>query len=307
MKILVIGGSGHVSGAVVRAALSKQFQVWTVTRGNRTLNPQAVNLIVDRHDWDQFKQTIEQQKTVWDLVVDCICYEPETMRHNIELFRGRAKQFVFISTDFVYAPEARLFPQPEVGDYVTGGEGSSDYGRKKRECELELINGDIGDMRWTILRPCHIYGPPSQLGCLPTHGRDPELIRKICAGEPLKLVGGGHFLQQPIFVDDLAKTIVSVAGNARAGKETFNTAGPDIIESWQYYRIIADVLGVKTLTIEEISVTDFLKATPGARPFMCHRIYDLSKLRDAGLSVPSTSISDGLRLHVNALLNPAGC
>ena len=31
-------------------------------------------------------------------------------------------------------------------------------------------------MQWTILRPCHIYGPGSQLGCLPLHGRDPKLI-----------------------------------------------------------------------------------------------------------------------------------
>ena len=193
MKILIIGGSGHVSGAVVREALKKELQVWTVTRGRRTLNPQVTNLIADRHDWNQFKQVVEEQETVWDLVVDCICYEGEDMRCDIELFRDRARQFVFISSDFVYAPEARRFPQPERSEYVTGDAGSSNYGRKKRACEMELIHGDTGDMQWTVLRPCHIYGMPSQLGCLPMHGRDPELIQKIRNGEPLKLVGGGIF------------------------------------------------------------------------------------------------------------------
>jgi len=37
MKLLIIGGSGHVSGAVVRAALGKDYEVWTITRGKRVL------------------------------------------------------------------------------------------------------------------------------------------------------------------------------------------------------------------------------------------------------------------------------
>jgi len=78
-------------------------------------------------------------------------------------------------------------------------------------------------------------------------------------------------------------------------------AGPDIIESRQYYQIIADILKVN-LTIEEIPVASYLAQNPGTRPFMCHRIYDLNRLRSAGLAVPSTSIEAGLRLHVEELI-----
>jgi len=163
------------------------------------------------------------------------------------------------------------------------------------------MNANTGDMAWTIVRPCHIYGPTSELGCLPLHGRDPDLVAKLRAGEPVRLVGAGHFLQQPILADDLAKTIISVAGNRRAGGKAFNTAGPDVIESWQYYQIIADILGVG-LTIEEVSVTDYRTQEPGKAPFLCHRIYNLGPLEASGLSVPSTPIADGLRLHVQGLL-----
>ena len=301
MNILVIGGSGHVSGAVVRTALSKKYKVWTVTRGQRPLTHGVTSLVADRHDMKAMRDIIGQQGVKWDMVVDCICYEPEDMLQDIELFRDRARQFVFVSTDFVYEPALRRFPQPEETEhYVSGGEGSLSYGGKKRCCELALINGDSGGMEWTILRPCHIYGPTSQLGCLPMHGRDPELIKKLREGVPLKLVGGGHFLQQPIFVDDLALTIVSVSGNKKACGKIFNMAGPDIIESRQYYQIIADILKVG-LNIEEIPVTSYLAENPGGHPFMCHRIYDLGSLRAAGLAVPSTSIEDGLRLHVEGL------
>ncbi|MDP6453177.1 MAG: FtsX-like permease family protein, partial [SAR202 cluster bacterium] len=50
-------------------------------------------------------------------------------------------------------------------------------------------------------------GPGSLLGCLPEHGRDPELIEKLQAGDTLRLVGGGHFLQQPIYAEDLAEMV----------------------------------------------------------------------------------------------------
>ena len=35
MKVLVIGGSGFLSGTLARTALSQGHQVWTITRGQR--------------------------------------------------------------------------------------------------------------------------------------------------------------------------------------------------------------------------------------------------------------------------------
>ena len=302
MNTLVIGGSGHVSGAVARAALGAGHRVWTVTRGKRPLPPGVVALTADRHDDEAMTAAVTGAGTEWDLVVDCICYDVPEIRQDITLFRERARHFVLVSTDFVYDPARRQFPQPPDTDaYVADEGGSTSYGSKKRRCEQELAAADTGDMAWTVVRPCHIYGPTSELGCLPLHGRDPKLIAKLRADEPLRLVGGGHFLQQPILADDLAATIVSVAGNARARDRVFNTAGPDIIESRRYYEIIADILAVD-VTIEEVSVSAHLTENPGQAPFMCHRIYDLTPLRACGLSVPATAIRDGLRQHVKGLL-----
>lgn len=298
MKLLVVGGSGHVSGAQARAALAAGHDVWAVTRGRRPLPAGVTSVIADRHDPEAFKQAVAGQNTVWDLVVDCIGFDVPDIRQDITIFRQRAKQLVFVSTDFVYDPARRKFPQPEESDFW---EISVDYGRKKRLCEEELINGDTGDMAWTVVRPCHIYGPTSQLGCLPLHGRDPELIQKLRNGSPLELVGGGRFLQQPVRAEDLAETILSAAGNRSAFNRIFNVAGPDIIESRHYYQIIADVLGVE-LKVKEIPVDAYLAEHPEKAPFMCHRIYDRCALNAAGLRVPSTPIEEGLRLHVEGLL-----
>ncbi len=59
-------------------------------------------------------------------------------------------------------------------------------------------------------------------------------------------------------------------------------------------------------SVEEIPIHSYLAENPGKTPFMCHRIYDLTPLADSGLSVPSTPIAEGLRLHVEGLLKRRG-
>ncbi|RME63268.1 MAG: NAD-dependent epimerase/dehydratase family protein, partial [Caldilineae bacterium] len=240
MDILLIGGSGFVSGTTARLAVEQGHQVWAVTRGQRPLPAGVTGVQVDRKDRAAFGAAIRRLDRSWDLVVDCIGYEPADAEQDLAVFRERTGHFVFISTDFVYDPARRRFPQPEDdADYLSDG-----YGGRKRQCELRFIQGDSGPMRWTILRPCHIYGPGSQLGCLPEHSRDPELVQRLRRGETLRLVGGGHFLQQPIFVADLARVILACGENSAAHGAVCNVAGPDIIESRTYYQIIADELGV---------------------------------------------------------------
>jgi nucleoside-diphosphate-sugar epimerase len=299
MKILIIGGSGHVSGAVARAAVAGGHDVSAITRGQRSSIDGVTFLVADRQDNAAMEKVVTEQNTVWDLVVDCICFEVADIQQNIALFRERAKQFVLVSTDAVYDPPNRQFLQPEDADSWAGAH--TVYGQKKRYCEEGLINGDTGDMKWTILRPGHLYGPTSELGCLPPHLRDTKLIEKMQNGETLRLPGGGHFLQQPINVDEFADIVISVAGNSKAHNTVFNTAGPDIIESWRYYQIVADLLGVE-LKVEDVPVAQYRDENPEMGYFLCHRIYDLARLKASGLSVPSMPIEDGLRPHVEGLL-----
>ena len=149
--------------------------------------------------------------------------------------------------------------------------------------------------------PCHIYGPPSQLGCLPQAARDPQLLQRMKAGEPVRLVGGGYFLQQPIHCDDLARLALSVIDNPLAHKKIYCSVGPDIITSYEYYEIIARVLGVP-VRFEELPVDQSLAEHPEWISFMCHRIYDLSPLRLDGLQVPNIPITQGLAQHTEWLL-----
>ena len=301
MKILLIGGSGFVSGALAQRALQAGHQVQAITRGQRPLANDVHALVADRHNSAQFTDCIAQahaqQNAPWDLVVDCIGQKVEDARQDLALFSDRARHLVFISTDFVFDPAQRQFPQPAENPHFL----STGYGGNKRLCEEEFLRAPASAMQWSIVRPCHVYGPGSQLGCLPQHGRDPHLIAHLRAQKPLALVGGGYFLQQPIFAADLADLILSCANNSQAHQQIYQAAGPDIVESRHYYQIIADILNVP-LQIEEIPVDTYRQAHPEHHSFLCHRIYDLNKLRDHQLQVPSTPLETGLRQQVEWLL-----
>jgi len=297
MRILLIGGSGFLSGTVARSALAAGHDVWAVTRGQRALPAGVHGLIADRHDSAALSRVVRAVGIAFDLAVDCIGYKVEDMRQDIALLPGLARHFVFISTDFVFDPRHRLFPQTvEHRAFLQ----DDSYGAHKRRCEEALLAADCGALTWTILRPCHIYGPGSLLGCLPRHGRDPELLARLRRGESLQLVGGGHYLQQPVFAADLARLVLACPAAAHAHGRIFHTAGSDIVESVRYYEIIADLLGVP-LRVEELPVDAYRAAHPEHASFLCHRIYDMRPLADAGLPVPGTRLVDGLREHVRSL------
>ena len=297
-NLLIVGGSGFVSGTVARRAVASGWRVWAVTRGRLPLPDGVIAIVADREDTIVFESAIASAMQMakidrFDLVADCIGYDAEDAVQDVSVFRRRARQLVFISTDFVFDPAHRAFPQGEVSEHYL----SDGYGGRKRMCELELMNRDTGDMAWTIVRPCHIYGPGSRLGCLPEHGRDERLLERLRAGETLRLVGGGHFLQQPIVARDLADLVLASAGRADLNGRIFQAAGPDVVESVTYYRILADILGV-SLHVEEVPVDEYLADNPGAAPFLCHRIYDLAALREAGLPSPATPLAVGLAEQV---------
>lgn len=307
-KVLAIGGSGHVSGAVVRAALAAGYAVTTLTRGTRPAIGNVQTLYADRHDTAAVKKALEAVAgEKFDAVIDCIGFNAEDMKQDLEVFAPLADQLLFISTDWVYEPTLRRYPQPvENSPYLTSDhDGFEAYGWGKLMAENYLREHAPKNLQYTIFRPCHIYGMPSELGCFPGHCRDAELIRRLLNGETLELVDNGRLLQQPIDCDDLGKTVVSAIGNSQAYGKAFNMAGPDIVESRQYYKIIADVLNVELKSCN-VDYDGYLQKHPNHRPFLYHRIYTQDDLRNAGLHVPCIPLTEGLKKHTLQLKQQKG-
>ncbi len=167
LRVLLLGGSGFVSGTIARVALAQGHQVTIVTRGIKALPQGVTALRADRTTPGSLEAALAASKDDFDLVVDCIGYQASDAQQDLALFAKRCRHLVFLSSDFVFAPEKRQFPQPESNEFFLT---DNSYGANKRRCELEFIQSSADFSHWSILRPCHIYGPGSRLGCLPEHG-----------------------------------------------------------------------------------------------------------------------------------------
>ena len=103
----------------------------------------------------------------------------------------------------------------------------------------------------------------------------------------------GTYLIHPVYVDDLATTLVDCMAKETTFQEIFCIGGPEAVQNRTYYEIIAECLGT-SLILEEIPLTGYLENHPEYAGHLCHRINDLSKLRSAGVRMPSTRLRDGI-------------
>ena len=291
MKLLILGGSGQLSGRIAELALEQGRDVWTLTRGMRPLPEGVQALTADRENDDSIRAAIANANTSWDACIDCTGRTPKSAAQCVESISRYTERFVVVSTDSVYHPAFKNVPQDESNEnYLTDG----GYGATKRLMEEVFIGSDLN---YTIFRPGHIFGAGFQLGCYPEHSRQPDLLAHLRAGKPLRLVGGGEFLSHPIFVDDLALAILDSIDKPAAFRQIFCIGGQDVVTNADYFRLLGKILGVD-VTIESIQLEGYLEAHPQYSGHLCHRCYDLTKLRSAGIRVPCTSLEEGLRAQI---------
>lgn len=297
-KALIIGGSGGLSGRLAVLA-EEHYEVWTLTRGKRPLPDGVTPIIADREDSAGFQAAVLGQGIRWDVVFDCICMNELHAEQDLQVLSKVTDRLVVISTDSVYDPTQKRTPQNEQGIFIEeqGAPSTCTYAGNKRKMEHVFLNyfkDSPGNLQVTVFRPGHIYGPGFLLGCFPEHSRQNNLLQLIANNEPLHLVGGGIYLTQPIFVDDLANAMLDCVAKEKTYNEIFCIGGPEAVENKRYYEIIGELLG-KTIAVKEIPLTGYVETHPGFAGHLCHRIYDLSKLKDAGVILPPTSLYDGMK------------
>src|ERR1051325_1747445 len=156
MKVLFIGGSGIISTACTQLAAQEGMELTLVNRGQHKVSlPAGVKSVtVDVHDVDAAQKVLEN--TSYDVVVDWVAYTPEDIQRDLQLFRGRTQQFVFISS-------ASAYQKPETHYLITESTPLAnpywDYSRNKIACEERLMKAYREEgFPITIVRPSLTYG-----------------------------------------------------------------------------------------------------------------------------------------------------
>ncbi|GIP16849.1 hypothetical protein J40TS1_24910 [Paenibacillus montaniterrae] len=243
MKALFIGGTGTISNAITNQLLETGCELYLLNRGNRNEHlPKGVKIIqADIQNEEQVAQLIENEQ--FDVVADFIAFHPSQVERDFRLFRGKTKQFIFISSASAY--------QTPLSDYrVTEGTPLSnpywEYSRNKIACEEYLIKQyrDHG-FPITIVRPSHTYDERSiPLG---VHGRRGswQVAKRMLENKPVIIHGDGTSLWTMTHNSDFAKGFIGLMGNIHAIGESVHITSDETVTWNQIYQTIADALGVK--------------------------------------------------------------
>ena len=102
MKILFIGGTGIISAAISRALVNEGHELYLINRGskNAELEGKAKVLIADIKEEEKVADLIREHN--FDVVADFIAFVPAQLERDYRLFKGKTKQFIFISSASAY-------------------------------------------------------------------------------------------------------------------------------------------------------------------------------------------------------------
>ena len=102
MKILFIGGTGTISTAISKALAAKGEELYLINRGSRNdVLPSNVRFItVDINDEAAVEDKLKGLE--FDCVCDFIGFVPSQLERDYRLFKGRTRQFMYISSASAY-------------------------------------------------------------------------------------------------------------------------------------------------------------------------------------------------------------
>ena len=257
MKALFIGGTGTISTAIVgRLAEMGNWEIWLLNRGNRgDVVPEGVHqIIADISDEVDVAKKLEGME--FDVVNEFIGFVPAQVERDYRLFKGKTKQYIFISS-------ASAYHKPAASYIITEGTTLAnphwEYSRNKIACEEFLMKKYREEgFPVTIVRPSHTYDERNvPLG---VHGKKGfyQVIKRMMEGKPVIIQGDGSSLWTATFNTDFAIGYTGLMGNRHAIGEAFQITGDESLTWDQIYQTIADALGVELKAYHVAS--DFLSA-----------------------------------------------
>ena len=248
MKIVVIGGTGHVGTYLVPGLVTAGHEVISVSRQKRKPYSEHAawahvkQIVIDREEAD-IKKTFGKQiaKLSPDIVIDMICFTPESARLIAEALNGEVQHFLHCGTMWVYG-----FSEQVPTDETQPRKPFGDYGIKKAAIESWLLSysGKTG-FPATILHPGHIVGP-GWIPLNPAGNFNPEVFKTLSAGKELVLPNMGMETVHHVHAGDVAQAFIK-AINHRSNSigESFHVVSPQALTLRGYAAAMAEWFGME--------------------------------------------------------------
>lgn len=275
----VLGGSGQVGRAAVRALVADGWEVTAASRGG-----------VRDERWPDEVRSVRLDRTEegalaaglgdgCDVLVDIVAYDGAHGRQLTGL-ADRIGSAVVVSSGSVYEdaqgrsfdtqdrPDGfPAFPVPTPEEWPTVAPGDTTYSTRKIALEQELLAaGDA--LPTTLLRAGAIHGPYSP------GPRELWFVKRVLDGRPVRVLAyGGTSRFHPVHVDNLAELVRLAA--AKPGSRVLNGGDPEAPTVAEIGAAIDAVMGVTSETVLMDGEPD---GTVGATPWTSPHpiVYDMS-------------------------------
>lgn len=295
MKVLVIGGTGHVGSFLVPMLLKQGHDVYVAVRGTRKAHTGAAL------DGAQFitcdVSKAEELEALREYHFDAVAEFPGNAYTVWNALKNDIGHLVACGSLWMFG-YPRVVPTPEQyqNDCLFGGYDT----RYPQICEMISQSG-VHCAAFTAIMPPNICGPGKvpldQLG-----GRSVECHKAMQRGETVYLPDGPEALIGPCDAEDIAALFALAINNRTAAAgQIFNVGSADSVTSTELIRLFGEIYGV-TIPIEYVPWATYTeKINPdmgGWWHFYAHMLPDISKARKLLGYEPRYTVKETMRRAV---------
>jgi nucleoside-diphosphate-sugar epimerase len=246
MRVLIIGGTGHIGSYLTPRLVEAGHEVINMSRSQRqpyVPHPawqKIQQAVIDRAAEElsgSFGQRVAELKP--EAVIDLTCYTLESTQQLVEALRGRVQHFLHCGTIWVHGPATEV---PVTEDEARDTFGS--YGCRKAAIEKYLL-AEFRDNQFpvTILHPGHLAGV-GWIPLNPTANFNPKIFTDLASGNEVRMPSLGRETVHHVHADDVAQAFVlGLQNRPQAVGESFHVVSPAAITLTGYAQAVAKWFG----------------------------------------------------------------
>lgn len=235
MKVVVLGGSGHIGTYLVPKLIKENHEVVSVSRGTRTP-------YVEDRAWDRVeKVTLDREKDAdftekvaamnADVVVDLINFDISETKKMVAALKGtRLSHYLYCSSVWAHGRAEVIPTDPNAKKYPL-----DEYGIDKYKSEQYLKEEfRLNHFPATIIMPGQISGPGWTI-MNPQATTDNDVFQKIADGEEIILPNLGMETLHHVHASDVAQMFVDAINHRNSSLgESFHAVAKESMTLYGY-------------------------------------------------------------------------
>ena len=245
MNVLIIGGTGTISRAIVRELLAQNHSVTVYNRGQRSDAPPAgVEVIIgDRTNRAAYEAVLSRR--TFDVAIDMISFTAADAASTLKALPNIG-HLIQTSTVMTYGPPFTALFQGT--DAPLNGRHDGGYGAGKVAAdELLLDHAQRGGVPVTIVKPSFTFGPGQPLFRQVDWGTN--WIDRLRKGKPIIEANEGDNFFQFLPAADAATAYVALCGLRAAHQKIVHVVNPMPLTWHEWHGLAAKAVGVPLQTV----------------------------------------------------------